>query len=239
MASQFLWSYFPVPTASFCGKTVIVTGANVGLGLEAAKHIARLGAAKLILAVRTPEKGENAKDEIEAETRCARGVVEVWKLDLSSSESVKQFAARANAELPRVDVLLENAGIATGSFKEAEGEEMTIKTNVTSTFLLAFLMLPKLKETAKKFDTRPTLTIVSSEVHYWTDFPEGRKAPEGQIWSTINDATKADMKDRYQVSKLLEVYSVRKMASLRPNRVVSSSATDDYPVTINTVNPGL
>ena len=182
LSSQFFHSNFPTPTGSYHGKTVIVTGANVGLGFEAAKHLTRLGASRVILAVRTPEKGESAKEDIERATKCGAGVVEVWKLDLSSAESVKQFAERANRELSRVDILLEsvsdkalqissngrsltviirNAGVATQKFSTTEGEESTIKTNVISTFLLAFLMLPKLKETAKKFDVRPTLTIVS------------------------------------------------------------------------------
>jgi len=72
------------PTRSFAGETVIVTGSNVGLGKEAARHFARLGVSKLILAVRNTEAGEEAKKDIEGTTRCGKSVIEVWPLDLSS-----------------------------------------------------------------------------------------------------------------------------------------------------------
>lgn len=114
----------PYPTTSYEGQIVIVTGANVGLGLEAARHITMLGAAKVILAVRTVEKGEVAKKSIE-ESAKRTGVVEVWQLDLASYASVESFAERAT-KLPRLDVLLENAGIATRKFTMAEDNEATV-----------------------------------------------------------------------------------------------------------------
>ena len=241
LSSQFYHSNFAVPHGSFEGKTIIVTGSNVGLGYEAAKHFARLGAAKLILAVRSVEKGEKARKQIEAETDLRQGIVETWQLDLGSYDSVKKFAARASQELDRVDVLCENAGIAAATYRQFEGEESTITTNVISTFLLAFLMLPKLKETASRFSTRPVLTIVSSEVHHWSAFKEPRQAAEGQIFEDLSDPKKANMGDRYPLSKLLEVFIIRQMAALRPTRASSSAAADparDCPITINTVNPG-
>ena len=238
VSAQLWHSDFPEPTQSFHGQTVIVTGSNVGLGKEAAKHIARLGAAKLILAVRTLSKGEAAKQEIEAAIKGSPTIIEVWQLDLGNTESVKQFAARANKELERIDILLENAAVATGEFKLVEGEENTIKTNVISTFLLAFLLLPKMKQTASDYNTRPTLTIVSSEVHFWAKFPE-KSAPDGKILDTLNVQGQGNFGERYPLSKLLEVLLVRKIVSLHPNRLIDANAPEDYPVTINLVNPGL
>src|SRR5271155_747592 len=110
------------PTTSCAGQTIIVTGSNVGLGKEAARHFARLGAAKIILAVRNSKAGEEAKKDIETSTKCGAAVIEVWSLDLSSHESVRSFADRAS-RLPRLDVLLENAGIAVHQFSLAEGHE--------------------------------------------------------------------------------------------------------------------
>ena len=165
---KFLYSQFfvtpQVPTTDCTGKTVIITGANVGLGKEAARHFTRLNVKKLIIACRSIEKGEAAKADIEASTG-RKGVIEVWQLDLSSYESVKDFAKRAQG-LERIDTLLENAGVATNNFYEVAGNESTITVNVVSTFLLALLLLPKLQETSKKFNIKPTLTIVSSEVHF-------------------------------------------------------------------------
>lgn len=153
----------PRPKTLFDEKTVIVTGSNVGLGLEAALHFARLGAARVILAVRDTSKGEAAKRSIDQSLRRVPSPVSVWTLDLSHYDSVKDFVARVDRELDRVDVVCENAGIATGTFRLTERDESTITTNVVSTFLFAFLLLPKLKETARHFNTSPAISITSSE----------------------------------------------------------------------------
>jgi NAD(P)-dependent dehydrogenase (short-subunit alcohol dehydrogenase family) len=230
---SFLYSQLfvtpPKPTARVDGKTVIVTGSNVGLGKEAARHFASLGASTLIIAVRSLEKGNAAKADIESTTKISKDVIQVWQLDLSSYESVKEFAKRVEG-LPRVDIVVENAAIATEEWRTAEDNEATITVNVVSTFLLALLILPKLKQTASKFNVRPMLTIVSSEVHGWAKFKE-RDAPEGKIFEQLNDKSKADMGDRYMVSKLLEVLAIR--------AIVERNPAESYPVTINTVNPGL
>ncbi|GJC97687.1 short-chain dehydrogenase [Colletotrichum higginsianum] len=80
-----LFKSLPYPQGSYAGKTVVITGSNVGLGKEAARHFARLGASKLILAVRSLDKGRVAKEDIEATTNCAKHVVEVWELDMSNT----------------------------------------------------------------------------------------------------------------------------------------------------------
>jgi NAD(P)-dependent dehydrogenase (short-subunit alcohol dehydrogenase family) len=116
------------PTTSFADRTVIVTGSNVGIGFEAAKHFVRLNAAKVVLAVRNVSAGEAAKELIEKSTARA-GVCEIWELDLASFDSVREFAERA-LKLPRLDIVVENAGIATSVFNVAEGHERTITVNV-------------------------------------------------------------------------------------------------------------
>lgn len=198
-------------------------------GLEAARHIAKLGASKLIIAVRSVEKGNAAKQSIEESTHCDPSVIEVWQLDLCSYESVKAFASRATNTLDRLDVLLENAGVALERWDWAEDNEYMLTVNVVSTFLLAFLLLPKLKETANRFNTQPNLTVVTSEAHYMVDFEE-KDAPEG-IFNNLNDKTKANVPARYPTSKLMEIFVIREMATRRP--------AQSYPITFNLVNPGL
>ncbi|MCJ1438202.1 hypothetical protein MMC27_007589 [Xylographa pallens] len=217
----------PYPETDFSGQTVIVTGSNVGLGFEAARHITRLNAEKVILAVRTLEKGEKAKKSIEESTG-RQGVVEVWSLDLTSYESVKEFVKKAES-LKRLDVVLENAGIVPSGFSLAEDNEITITVNVVSTFLLALMILPKLRETATKYNVTPRLTIVSSEVHGFTQLPE-KSSPE--IFAKLNDKETANVGDRYNVSKLLEVFYCRALAA----RMTQS---EKPTVTLNFVNPGL
>jgi NAD(P)-dependent dehydrogenase (short-subunit alcohol dehydrogenase family) len=188
------------PTASCAGQTIIVTGSNVGLGKEAVRHFARLGASKIILAVRNSKAGEEAKKDIEISTKCGADVLEVWTLDLLSYESCKSFADRAS-KLPRLDVLLENAGIAGSKWSVAGGHESMIAVNVISTFYLATLMLPKLKSSAKEFSITPRLVIVSSEVHARAKFPEWKKP---NTFDALDDESKARMGERYPTSKLLD-----------------------------------
>lgn len=163
-------------TKELCaGRTYIVTGANIGLGLEAARHLVGIGAEKVILAVRNLEAGEEAKKDIEQSTGI-KGVAEVWHLDLSSFASVRAFAFKAIETLERIEALIQNAGVAS-AFGEAEGRHIALTVNVTSTFLLAFLLLPKLRSDAAKFGYIPRISIVSSGTgldlgEYWAKIAE-------------------------------------------------------------------
>lgn len=237
MALRFLHSQLfvtpPVPTTSFANRTVIVTGSNTGLGLEAARHFTRLGASTVILAVRALSRGEAARASIEASTG-RLDVVRVMHLDMSSYESVLSFAATVSKECERVDVVLLNAGVNRGTWEVFESHESTLTVNVFSTLLLAQALLPKMQETSRKFNTSPALSMTGSEVHEFAQFPE-KHAPLGQIFAQL-DAKKKDGKDvdlgnRYQLSKLLQLLCARALAV--------EAATASSNVTISTANPGL
>jgi retinol dehydrogenase-12 len=159
------WTSIPYPRISFEGQTVIVTGSNTGLGVEAARHIARLGASKVILAVRTIAKGEEAARSIHESTG-RQGICDVWPVDMGNFDSVKEFTKKA-ATLDRLDVVIENAGIQNFSYAELEGMESTIAVNVVGTFLLALGVLPTLRKSGRKHGNVPRLVIVSSDVHFW------------------------------------------------------------------------
>lgn len=221
-----LFKPLPYPTGSCTGKTVVVTGANSGLGKETARHFARLGASTLILAVRNLDAGHACKHELEG--TWPNIDIRVWKLDMSSYSSVDKFAARVNADLSHVDIFIANAGLATAAFRTAEDNELQITVNVVSTFLLVALVLPKLEKTATEFNTRPTLTITTSEVHGHTTFPQ-QSRPD--IFAALNDKAVSEKHwdDQYPISKLLQVFGVRSIAERRPNSLV----------TVNCVNPGL
>ena len=163
----------PVIPTSFEGETIIVTGANTGLGLEAARHFVRLGANKVILAVRSLARGETAKASIETSTDIT-GIAEVWHCDLASYDSVKEFARRASSELKRIDRVIENAGLTFDKWTTAEGSETTITVNVLGTFLLSMLLLPKMRETEQITGKKPTLTILTSDLHARAKFEESK-----------------------------------------------------------------
>lgn len=102
------------PKESYTGRTVIVTGSNIGLGFEAARHFTRLGATKVILAVRSPQKVQIAIKDIE-KTTGDKNVVKVWQMDMSSYMSVPDCHARAEKELERLDMAILEAGISAAS----------------------------------------------------------------------------------------------------------------------------
>ncbi|KAH8664670.1 hypothetical protein BX600DRAFT_464836 [Xylariales sp. PMI_506] len=216
----------PYPQDDCTGKTAIVTGANVGVGLEAARHFARLNAEKVILGCRSVEKGEAAKKSIEASLpQLGTSVVEVWQVDLSSFESVKEFCRRASA-LKRLDYLIENAGFAAITLELLEGYEASITVNVLSTYLMALLLLPVLRKTSAECNTLPVLTIVTSSAHTFNKFPQRNKP---SIFDALRDDS--DWNGRYALSKLLEVLINRELA-----KAVESSGKPR--ILVNAVNPG-
>lgn len=187
-----IFTTLPYPTKKFTSQTIIVTGSNIGMGLEAARHFVRLDAAKVILAVRSTSKGESAKKSIE-ESEQRLGVVEVWELDLARYESLLAFAVKAKG-LNRLDVVVGNAGVFPFEFSMAEEDELTITVNVVSTLLLGVLLVPKLRETAAKFGTVPVLTFTGSFTHAQANFPERETK---NIFERLADEKSARMNDRY------------------------------------------
>lgn len=176
--------YPPAETKpSFTGKIVIVTGANTGVGYEAALKFAQGGASRLILAVRTLKKGEDAKRRIETSLGTSKAAsmtaIDVWELDMLSYPSIQTLAARASRELTRLDSAILNAGISPAVYEEsAYGYEKTEQVNVLSTTLLALLLLPKMRE-SKTADFTPVLELVSSGMAYYTSqlMPYGSEGP--------------------------------------------------------------
>lgn len=228
--SSLLWSAYerlwtlPTTVKDLSGRTVIVTGANVGLGLEAARSIYAMNPARLILAVRSVSKGEDAKRDIlsggskEAPPGQDRGEtkLEVWELDLANFKSVKAFAERCLRELDRLDVLLENAAIATGKWTTTvDGWEVTTQTNVISTFMLATLLMPLLEKTAKLpslkqgSHLRPHLVILASDIHINASFPQ---KTQPHVLTAMNDEAQFVPMDRYSTSKLFDILLTRELA---------------------------
>ena len=145
--------------AKLKGKTVIVTGANTGIGRQAALSFAGRGA-KVILACRNYGKGLEAMKYIRDLSE--NKLVEFRKLDLSSFDSIREFAKEFNEEEDRIDVLVNNAGILTSSIRQVtkDGHEEMFQVNHLGPFLLTNLLLEKLKQSS------PSRIInVSSEVH--------------------------------------------------------------------------
>src|SRR5580692_7350920 len=123
------------------GKRIVITGANSGTGKEAARRLAAAGA-NVIMAVRTPAKGEAAGAELLAERPGAH--LEVRRVDLADLASVREFADGLLADGTPIDVLINNAGVMAPPTRmtTADGFELQFGSNYLGPFALTLRLLP-------------------------------------------------------------------------------------------------
>ncbi|KAJ5655540.1 hypothetical protein N7507_007490 [Penicillium longicatenatum] len=229
------------PVSAIENKTILITGANTGLGREAARHALALGAGTIIMGVRTPSKGEEAKANIEASTGYT-GKVLVWPIDLESFDSVQAFAARAQKYISdggRLDMAIMNAGIASVEYATtSDGWERGIQVNVLSTTLLSLSLLPLLLRTRDRDPSaRPHLALLTSDIHKSIKFPE-RSADS--ILSLLNGEEQwkksqaiGGATERYGVTKLMDLFITMQIAELVPR-----DGLGEPLVIVNAVTPG-
>ncbi len=161
--------------AALQDKIVLVTGATSGIGEVTARTLAQQGAQVIMLA-RNPEKAATTQQSIIATT--GNQQVDVVLADLSVLQQVRTVAAELHAKYPRLDVLVNNAGLMFGAEREvsAEGNEMTLATNHLGPFLLTSLLFDLLQKSpaarivnvasmAYRF-SKPTLDDLQSELDY-------------------------------------------------------------------------
>ncbi|RYP55565.1 hypothetical protein DL769_010122 [Monosporascus sp. CRB-8-3] len=225
----FLWRQFtrpkPLPAnIHLRDQVAIVTGSNVGLGLAASRQLLGLGLSHLVIAVRSPAKGDEAAGLLRKEF--PDSTISVWTIDLESYESVRAFAKQC-ATLPRIDIVILNAGLAKPSYATVPetGYEVTLQVNYLSTALLAILLLPILR--AKKLSNAPrppVLTIVGSDMMYQADIET-----KGPVLRQFNRPQAFSQFPWYSKSKLLLTFFVSKLAEF--------VSPDD--VLVNMANPGM
>jgi NAD(P)-dependent dehydrogenase (short-subunit alcohol dehydrogenase family) len=156
------WENDPLPD-SLSGRTALVTGANRGIGKAIATGLARLGAT-VLLTVRDRESGEQARDEIAAESGAD---VRVEVCDMSDLGAVRAFAADLSSRVSRLDVLIHNAGVLPATRAETvDGHEVTLATHVLGPVLLTERLLPIL---ASSSDAR--VILMSSGGMYTQPLP--------------------------------------------------------------------
>ena len=143
------WTAQDIPDQT--GRTAVITGANSGIGLVAARELARAGA-NVVMAVRNQDKGEQAARSI------TTGSVEVRRLDLADLSSVREFAEAYQGEL---DLLINNAGVMAPPRRlTKDGFESQFGTNHLGHFALTGLLMPRLLAAGE-----PRVVTVSSGAH--------------------------------------------------------------------------
>ena len=183
------------------GKTVLVTGATGGIGLETARALARMGA-RVVVGARDARRGGEVVEEI----RRAGGQAELLEMDMLSFASVRR-AAQARGNRP-LDVLVNNAGIVVRERQlTGDGHERTWQTNFLSHFLLTRLLLPSLKAAPS-----PRVVNVSSDAHR-----VGKMA-----WDNLELERDYRAFRAYANTKLAQVLFTRELARREPGVAVNA-----------------
>ncbi|KAJ5291206.1 retinol dehydrogenase 14 [Penicillium angulare] len=232
------------PPSLIKGKTILITGANTGLGRETARHALALGAGTIILGVRSISKGEDAKANIEASVAGCNdiGKILVWPVDLESFASVQAFAAQVHKHVMleggRLDIAIMNAGIASAEYSTThDGWERGIQVNVLSTALLSLKLLPLLLQTKERDPSlQPHLVLLTSDIHKSINFSERN---EKMVLSFLNreeqwkSSQTAGATERYGVTKLMDIFITMELA-----RLVPRDESGNPLVIVNAVAPG-
>jgi len=193
------------------GKVCLVTGATRGIGLVTARALAAAGATVLVHG-RDAELGAAVAADIARES--GNSAVRFVRADFMHLDEVRELAEQL-ARLPRLDVLINNAGLIDGAQRRctAEGYDATFGVNHLAPFLLTNLLLPKLEQSA-----HARVVVVASEAHRragWLDFDDLMNARVGP-WRA------------YARSKLANLLFMRALAA----RLKGSA------VTVNALHPG-
>lgn len=220
------------PDVTFAGKTILVTGANTGLGFEAAVHYASKGCSKLILAVRTQEKGEDAKQRILA--KCGRKVeglsISILTVDLAHFDSVQAFAKALERETATtgLDIALLNAGLGYPKYTPGpHGYETALQVNVLGTALMALHVLPILRQTEATAKDPPHLTFVNSAGHIETQRSWYSNHPN--LLTYLNDPKTFGIKESYCGVKTLGMAVMHHFArETKDERIVVNACCPYY-----------
>ncbi|KAF5390058.1 hypothetical protein D9757_003775 [Collybiopsis confluens] len=214
------------------GKVIIVTGGNRGTGLATVRHLAKAGA-KVYMAARNEAKATEAIEQLTTEGfGPGNGQVEWLKLDLSDPREAKKAAEVFMEKEKRLDVLVNNAGLLTGTYETtSDGLSTIIVVNYLSPFVFTRTLLPVLTSTANEPGSDVRVVNLSSMMHKFT--------PSGVKFSDIEDLN-VDYHHkifsaylRYSHSKLLDILWTRAL-----QKHFDTASPQPIPILAMAVHPG-
>ena len=209
------WTNKDIPDQN--GRITIVTGANIGLGFEAAKALADKNAT-VIMACRNQQKGDEAAKAISYENSDAK--LDVMKLDLSNLKSVKEFSDNFTQKYDRLDLLINNAGVMMVPYSKTEdGFELQFGVNHLGHFALTGFLMPVILKTPGA-----RIVNVSSMAHKY-----------GKInFDDLNFESKYDKMASYGQSKIANLYfthELQRRLELAGSATISVAAHPGYTAT--------
>jgi NAD(P)-dependent dehydrogenase (short-subunit alcohol dehydrogenase family) len=190
------WTVNNIPDLS--GKIIIITGANSGIGYESARELLRKGA-EVVFASRNAGKAKNAINRIDKEIPGAR--MHFIELNLASLDSIRKFTEEYKSDYPKLDILLNNAGIMMVPYgKTEEGFERTIGTNHLGHFALTGLLMERLSTTPGA-----RVVNVASNAHY-----SGEMDFNNLLFENGHDYTPVKAYGRSKLANLLFTYELQR-----------------------------
>jgi NAD(P)-dependent dehydrogenase (short-subunit alcohol dehydrogenase family) len=190
------WTDADIPSQA--GKTIVVTGANSGIGLEAARALAAKGA-HVVLACRDAVRGRRAADAIKSEH--ASAAVTVMELDLADLASIRRFADKLRSRYPALHALCNNAGVMAIPYRTtADGFEMQFGTNHLGHYALTGLLLERLLATPGA-----RVVTVSSNAHKfgWMRWDDLQWTRGYRKWLAYSQSKLANLLFAYELQRRL------------------------------------
>ena len=218
------WTADDIPDQT--GQTAVVTGANSGIGLIAARELARAGAT-VVMACRDQGKGEDAIADLRKEVPGAEP--QLRRLDLASLASVREFATAVSGQHGSIDLLVNNAGVmATPRRETADGFELQLGTNHLGHFALTGLLLQRLNASPE-----PRVVTVSSTAHRTgrINFDDLQGEKRYFRWAAYGQS---------KLANLLFAYELQRRAEAAGLELRSIAAHPGYSATnLQSAGPGL
>ncbi|XP_056872204.1 retinol dehydrogenase 14b [Takifugu flavidus] len=202
------------PADTMRGKTVIVTGANCGIGKALAGELLKLQA-RVVMACRDQQSAQEAAQDLKNQAGPEQGEVVIKHLDLASLRSVRKFCEEIIEEEEKIDVLINNAGIYQCPYSKTEdGFEMQFGVNHLGHFLLTHLLLDLLKASSPS-----RIVVVSSKLYKYGDIN----------FDDLNSEKSYDKAFCYSQSKLANLLFTLELAR----------QLEGTGVTVNALTPGI